>query len=148
MPSENNDLMLNDIYFRRYIQANIARKYGYSAGYISQIKTKFKQLKNKPKIEDGRLVCYKCGNKDHLEFHYNRSTGELIILVCHSCNLKIQYNEIEHISNEVSEVNTELLDKFVLLMIKARIDSEDYGINIEESEISGSINRLKKRGDI
>lgn len=148
MPSENNDLMLNDIYFRRDIQANIAKKYGYSAGYISQIKTKFKQLKYKPKIEDGKLVCYKCGNKDHLEFHYNHSTGELIILVCHSCNLKVQYNEIEHISNEVSEVNTKLLDKFVLLMIKARIDSEDYGIDIVESEISGSINRLKKRGDI
>jgi len=148
VPSENYDLMLNDIYFRRDIQANIAKKYGFSAGYISQIKTKFKQLKYKPKIEDGKLVCYKCGNKDRLEFHYNRSTGELMILVCHSCNLKIRYDEIEHISDEVSEVNTELLDKFVLLMIKARIDSEIYGVKIEESEISESINRLKKRGDI
>lgn len=144
MPNENHDLMLNDLYFKRDIQANIAKKYGYSPGYISQIKTKFKQLKYKPKIEDEKLVCYKCGNKDHLEFHYNRSTGELIILVCHSCNLKI-----DHISNEVSEVNnTELLDKLVLLMIKARINSEDYGIYIVESEISESINRLKEGGEI
>lgn len=148
MPNENYDLMLNDIYFRRDNQANIAKKYGCTAGYISQIKTKFKQLKYKPKIEDGKLVCYNCENKNLLEFHYNRSTGELISLVCHSCKLKIQYDEIEHISKEVSKVNIEVLDKLVLLMIKARIDSDIYGINIKESEVSESINRLKKRGEI
>ena len=42
--------------------------------------------------------------------------------------------------------NTELLDKLVLLMIKARINSENYEIAIQENEIIPSINRLKESG--
>ena len=44
--------------------------------------------------------------------------------------------------------NNELIDKLVLLMIEAKINSEKYGINITESEIDLSIKRLQERGKI
>jgi hypothetical protein len=39
--------------------------------------------------------------------------------------------------------NSELIDKLVLLMIKIRVNSEMYGINISEKEIQPSIKRLR-----
>ncbi len=43
---------------------------------------------------------------------------------------------------------TGLIDKLVLLMVKAGINSEFYGIDIEESEIRSNINRLTESGKI
>jgi hypothetical protein len=42
--------------------------------------------------------------------------------------------------------NKNIIDKLVLLMIKAGINSEKYGINIDEGEIMHSINRLTESG--
>lgn len=42
----------------------------------------------------------------------------------------------------------DLNDKLVLLMIKARINSEIYGIDIREKEIESSLKRLKESGKI
>lgn len=50
--------------------------------------------------------------------------------------------------NETNGIDTELLDKLVLLMVKARINSSEFGIDIKESEIEPSINRLKESGKI
>ena len=44
--------------------------------------------------------------------------------------------------------NTDLVDKLVLLMIKAGINSEIYGIDIKESEIQFNIKRLMESGKI
>jgi uncharacterized protein YqfA (UPF0365 family) len=44
--------------------------------------------------------------------------------------------------------NTDLIDKLVLLMIKAGINSEIYGIDIKESEIQSNIKRLMESGKI
>ena len=44
--------------------------------------------------------------------------------------------------------NTDLIDKLVLLMIKAGINSEIYGIDIKESEIQANIKRLMESGKI
>jgi len=42
--------------------------------------------------------------------------------------------------------NNDLIDKLVLLMIKAGINSENHDIAIQENEIIPSINRLKESG--
>lgn len=44
--------------------------------------------------------------------------------------------------------NIDLIDKLVLLMIKAGINSEIYGIDIKESEIQSNIKRLMESGKI
>ncbi len=41
-----------------------------------------------------------------------------------------------------------LIDKLVFLMVKAGVNSEVYGIDIEESEIQSNIDRLIERGKI
>ena len=47
---------------------------------------------------------------------------------------------------ESMKVNIDLIDKLVLLMIKAKINSENYGIFINESEIESSIKRIREGG--
>ncbi len=42
----------------------------------------------------------------------------------------------------------ELMDKLILLMVKAGINSEMYGIDIKESEIESNIKRLREGGKI
>ena len=42
----------------------------------------------------------------------------------------------------------ELMDKLVLLMVKAKINSDDYGIEIKKSEIESHIKRLMGSGKI
>jgi hypothetical protein len=44
------------------------------------------------------------------------------------------------------KTNNDLIDKLVLLMVKAGINSEKYEIDIKESEIESSIKRLTKGG--
>lgn len=51
-------------------------------------------------------------------------------------------------SLKANTFDNELNDKLLLLMIKAGIDSDDYGINITMEEIGPNIERLKKRGSI
>jgi len=50
------------------------------------------------------------------------------------------------IKTEQKQVDNELVDKLVLLMVKAGINSEKYGIDIKESEIESNIKRLAKGG--
>ncbi len=82
---------LNQIYFKEDIQANIAKGWGKTPTYISQIAKKFRQLKNSPFTIDNKLVCCMCKDeeKKYLIFHHDHATGEQIALVCQSCNLKI-----------------------------------------------------------
>ena len=44
--------------------------------------------------------------------------------------------------------NNELVDKLVLLMIKANINSENYGIEITEGEIQSNIQRLQEENKL
>lgn len=60
-------------------------------------------------------------------------------------NTILQFLNGNTISNNF---NIQLLDKLILLMIKARINSEKYGVNINEFEIQPSIKRLKTGGKI
>lgn len=46
----------------------------------------------------------------------------------------------------IERENNDLIDKLVLLMVKAGINSEDHGIDIEEAEIQSNINRLMESG--
>ena len=47
---------------------------------------------------------------------------------------------------EGKTIDLDLTDKLVLLMVKAGINSESYGVDIKESEIQSNINRLTERG--
>lgn len=49
---------------------------------------------------------------------------------------------------EGKTMNIDLVDKLVLLMVKAGINSEVYGIDIKESEIQSNINRLMESGEL
>ncbi len=49
---------------------------------------------------------------------------------------------------EGETVDLNLIDKLVLLMVKAGVNSEVYGIDIEESEIQSNIDRLTESGKI
>jgi len=57
-----------------------------------------------------------------------------------------RYNIYTVIEKEQIQVDNELVDKLVLLMIKAEINSEMYGIDIKEIEIESNIKRLTKGG--
>lgn len=59
-------------------------------------------------------------------------------------------NNIRHFlsSNFKSSNDTRLLDKLVLLMIRAGVNSENYDIHIAEEDINSSIKRLQKEGKI
>ena len=59
---------------------------------------------------------------------------------------KNRYNIYTAIKKEQIQVDNELVDKLVLLMVKAGINSEKYEINITESEIEPNIKRLIKGG--
>ena len=49
---------------------------------------------------------------------------------------------------EGETVDQVFIDKLVLLMVKAGVNSEGYGIDIKESEIQSNINRLTESGKI
>lgn len=97
---KKKDALYNDIYFKIDKQINLAKKYEYTTGYISQIARKFKLLKFPPKIIDNKLVCIECNNNENLVFHHNNK-GEYIALVCQLCNLKDRdYNSKNKESNK------------------------------------------------
>lgn len=59
------------------------------------------------------------------------------------CGIDNRYRIYKLKSNVSNESG--LTDKLVLLMIKAGINSDNYGIEIKENEIESSINRLQER---
>lgn len=59
---------------------------------------------------------------------------------------KNRYNVYTTIKKEQIPIDNDLVDKLVLLMVKAGINSENYEIDITESEIESSIKRLNKGG--
>ena len=59
---------------------------------------------------------------------------------------KNRYNIYTSIKTEQKQVDNKLVDNLVLLMVKANINSEIYGIDIKESEIESNIKRLREGG--
>ncbi|KKN04524.1 hypothetical protein LCGC14_1096510 [marine sediment metagenome] len=92
---KKKDAFYNDVYFKNDKQINIAKKYNYTTGYVSQIAKKFKLLKFPPKTKDNVLICIKCDTTQNLVFHHDHETGEYIALVCQPCNLKFRDNELD-----------------------------------------------------
>ena len=90
--------LLYEICFKDQRTSDLASKYNKSEGYISQLKKKISQLKFKPQQEDGELICTKCGIKvsklySKIAVHHVHRTGELIALLCNSCNPKMGDND-------------------------------------------------------
>ncbi|MFW9973417.1 MAG: hypothetical protein ACFFDF_24750, partial [Candidatus Odinarchaeota archaeon] len=67
--------------------------------------------------------------------------------VIEQCGIDNRY-KIYKLKNDVHNKSSELMDKLVLLMVKAGINSEEYGVDIEESEIESNIKRLMESGNI
>jgi len=109
------DEIINDLCLSGLKQIEIAKKFVVSGSYISQIRTKLRKLKYKPKIKEGRVVCFKCEKNDKgLIFHHIRNTGEFISLICHPCNNKLEQNELDNNDREkvvFFKTNGELWDK-------------------------------------
>ncbi len=63
------------------------------------------------------------------------------------CGIDHRY-KIYKLKNTVYNENPELMDKLILLMVKAGINSEEYGIYIKDSEIESNIKRLMECGKI
>jgi len=67
--------------------------------------------------------------------------------VIEKCGIDNRY-KVYKLKNGVYNDKSELTDKLVLLMIKAGINSDNYGIEIKESEIDSIINRLQESDQI
>lgn len=90
---------------------------------------------------------------------YQIDTTEAIIRTCiwrlknkehypiERCGTINRYKVYELKSN-ISNENSQLTENLILLMIKAGITSEDYGIEITESEIQSYIDKLMESGKI
>ena len=55
---------------------------------------------------------------------------------------------IIYTANSLELKRTNLIDKLVLLMIKAQINCADYDIDIREEQVKPSLNRLIQQGEI
>lgn len=98
----------------------IASEYHKTESYISNIKKTIMRMKYPPKIIDGKLVCYKCElpSNHKLIFHHIHSTGEVIALVCNSCNFYLKQGELSPengISTEYRKLKDETFDIMVIL---------------------------------
>jgi len=91
--NKRHDSILNDVYNKTDTGINIAKKYGVSGAYISQVKTKFRHLKYKPEIKDGKLKCRLCDNQEDLTFHRSYKTGDYIDILCRECDLKAEEDD-------------------------------------------------------
>lgn len=122
-------LKYNELIYSCYIGGEkgieLARKYNVSESYISQIRSKLKQLIHKPKIQDGKIICYRCENEGELVFHYNHNTGQQISLVCSRCNLKTMNNELEYSNKGVNNSISEKLEKIKEGYLQFKILFED-----------------------
>jgi len=93
--NKNSSNMLRDLVLKKDTQINIARKYGYSESYISQIAKQIRQLKYKPKIKNDELICFKCEKEsDQFDIHHNKENPLPIAIVCHTCNIRLENNEL------------------------------------------------------
>ena len=63
------------------------------------------------------------------------------------CGIDNRY-KVYKLKSNISNDKPELIDKLVLLMIKAGINSDNYGIEIKENEIESIINRLQESDQI
>jgi len=64
-------------------------------------------MKYEPVIVDGHLVCTKCKNKNNknLVFHHIHSTGEIIAIICTSCNPRLgQESDLKEASLNKSRI--------------------------------------------
>jgi len=80
-----------------------------------------------------------------------KKKGKIDTFKAHNTKGKIiTYKLIPNTKQELgtNNLDTELKDKYVLLMVRAEINSEDYGIKISKNEIEPSIKRLKTQGKI
>jgi len=83
-------------------------------------------------------------NENEIRVYIHRLKDDGLIREIGKKNRYIIYAAIEKENIE----NHDLIDKLVLLMVKAGINSKDYGIDIKESEIQFNINRLMESGKI
>jgi len=82
-------------------------------------------------------------NENEVRVYIHRLLEDNLIKEIGKKNRWIIYTAINKNHNFDSDSN--LLSKLVLLMIKAGINSENYGITINESEINPIINKLMER---
>jgi len=83
-------------------------------------------------------------NENRVRVYINRLKKDNLI---EKCTIDNRYKVYKLISDSNTK-SIEIIDKLVFLMIKAEIKSEDYGIEIKESEIHSSIKRLMESGKI
>ena len=88
-------------------------------------------------IEDKILI-------NRIRVYINRLKKDNVI---EKCGIDNRY-KVYKLKNDVSNEKTELIDKLILLMVKAGINSEEHGIDIKESEIESNIKRLMECGKI
>jgi len=84
-------------------------------------------------------------NENQVRVNINRLKKDDLI---EKCGIDSRYKIYKLKNEKNNKSNNELTDKLVLLMIKAGINSEKYGVNITEPEIQQNIKRLMERGII
>ena len=85
-------------------------------------------------------------NENEVRVYVHRLKEDGLIREIGKKNRYIIYAAIEKENNDSHYYG--LIDKLVLLMVKAGINSKDYGIDIKESEIQFNIKRLMESGKI
>jgi hypothetical protein len=107
LPIQYNTL-LNLLWTGGMQPAKLAIKFQVTHGYISQLKKKLQLLINPPRFKEGILVCFNCGKSPakKLVFHHDHRSGEVISLICISCNRKLGLSETNNKSFIYSQVGS------------------------------------------
>jgi hypothetical protein len=126
MSKTNSNMMLSAIYDGTLLGSQLAIRYGVSEARISQIKLNLRCLKYKPeRDEHGSLVCHVCESATDLVFRKHRKTGEVLALICSTCNKDWEdppvNDQVAPIENSTIIQERELLRKMIPQFVKAGI---------------------------
>jgi len=130
--SQYNEI-LEDICVGKGSNKEIGERYGRTPSYINSIRKKVESMKYEPRIEDSRLVCYKCAvpaiGSPNFHLHHNHKNLKWIAVVCPKCNreleseitfipkkldLSLNYGQIEAWRELMKEYNEKDLKGFIL----------------------------------
>ncbi len=123
--------MWQDIVLSTSDNVVIAQKYAVTPGYVSQLKSLVTKMRNPPKIVNGKVVCCFCDKDDPLVVHHDHATGEIIGLICRSCNRKPE-NQLLGINDKSPLEETTSTERSKAFATRMREDREDlkqlYGL--------------------
>lgn len=104
-PARKDPKLIDEILLSNKTDRQIAIDNKATQSYVFQLRQNIQKLHFPPKIVDGKVVCFECGNREPFVIHHHHPTGIRISLICQGCN-----HSLEEIPTRIDSVDFNKID--------------------------------------